>query len=503
MESRGVIYFNQNTKCVQRLSVSIFSLRKHYDGEVTVLLRGPQTPAFLKVLKELNCSTLEIPDSNDATLAAKASLWRYTPYDLTMFIDADTIVVGPIDEYFDKIKEYTFCTGGFAEWRSTGGIMSKRIKAFSPLVPDYVEDALAYGKATNTGIFGFTRDAAILEEWESLARAASSLCKIPDEIACQMLLPRYKHWLAPVKWGVSVNMSNPEHYADMRIVHYHGRKHVSDWELCAIWKQHFWEMVHEYPQHAEFLQHHRLGDRRLRRYLNEVKATPFTVVTAVNPKYLAKLRDNYPKWMKTEGVMEKPMLLFIHDIPPNDPSLSFLRKNVIKIPWDMDKYDSMRELMLTSFVLGTAAHVKTDWWMKLDADTTPKEKDDYVFGYKLDVPEGTFDSPYNITGHKCGYTKPGEFLTRLEDWADAKDEFKGTKRVFPLDQVDTMNKVKRYGHIRIASFICFQSLAFTKECAQLAGDKLPVPSHDTYMWYVAARKGYNAIRHNFKRNFQP
>ena len=500
MESKGVIYLNQGIKCIQRLLISVYSLRKHYDGNITVFTIMEQPDWLLKMLKELKCDTVELEHKGIKSLVRKAQLWEDTPYDTTLFLDADTVVVDNIDEYFDKIKEYKFCTGEFAEWKTTGGTMRKRIKSFAPIVPDYVEPSIQYGKATNTGIFGFTKDAPILKEWKWIAEEGQKVNRIPDEVGCQMLLHKYKHWLAPVKWGVSVKMAQKHHTDNMKIIHYHGRKHVADWELCAVWKQTYWELLSEFPEYRKVLMSN-MKDRRLNRYLKAVKKN-VTIVTAVNPKYLNKLKSNYPHWLKTEGIMEYPMILFVNGIAPDDPYLSFLRKSTQIIPWDMEGADSMRELMLTAFVLGTAEHVKTDWWIKLDADTTPKYKENYRFGYKLEFSDKSWKNDA-FSGHRCGYTKPGEFLVRLEDWADKLPEFKDHPRIFPDSERPAMLAQKRYGHRRVASYICLQSTKFTKLCAKLAGNKLPIPSHDSYMWYVAKRLGYPVIRHNFKRNFQP
>lgn len=500
-KTRGVIYLNQGTKCITRMIVSIFSLRKHYKGDVTVMLVGPQPLWFLETLGKLDCKCQTLKDDGSRPLVRKASLWRNTPYDLTMFIDADTLIVSRIDDYFDKIEEHKFCTGEFAGWRTQGRTMMGRIRSFAPVAPTYIQPAIDYGKATNTGIFGFTKDAAILPEWESLTRKGAPHNRIPDELACQLLLPRYSHWLAPVKWGVSVRMSSPDHYDDMRIVHYHGRKHAGDWELCALWKQVFWEFCAAYPGLVKHLTGD-LGDNKLQRYLRSVKEHDVTIVSAVNQKYFEKLLRNYPLWMKTEGLMEYPMLLFAHPDCINDPRLSLLRKNVRIVTWDMEKYDSTRELMLSAFVLGTAKHVGTEWWIKVDADTAPKPVVDYRFGYKLVFPRKSWQN-HAFSGQKCGYTKTGEFLVRMENWANQHPGLKGTSPVFNSKNYPEMTRQRRFGHHRIASFIALQSTEFTRKCAALAGTRLPVPSHDSYLWYIAARTGVPVIRMNLKAGFNP
>ena len=179
-----------------------------------------------------------------------------------------------------------------------------------------------------------------------------------------------------------------------------------------------------------------------------------------------------------------------------------MRKNVRIVTWDMEKATNIRELMLSAFVLGTAKQVGTKWWIKVDADTAPKPVPTYVFGYRLVFPKKSWQDDA-FSGQRCGYTKTGEFLVRMEKWANAHPDLKGTKPVFDSKNYPEMEKQRRFGHSRIASFIALQSTEFTRKCATLAGTRLPVPSHDSYMWYVAARTGVPVIRMNLKANFNP
>ena len=59
--------------------------------------------------------------------------------------------------------------------------------------------------------------------------------------------------------------------------------------------------------------------------------------------------------------------------------------------------------------------------------------------------------------------------------------------------------MRKFGHARIASYVALHKADFTRYCAEIAGDRLPVPSHDTYLWYIAARRGWDMLRINVKR----
>ena len=49
--SRGVMCFNCGDKMIPRVIVFLKSLRKHYDGNVTLFLEGLMTEPLLKILK--------------------------------------------------------------------------------------------------------------------------------------------------------------------------------------------------------------------------------------------------------------------------------------------------------------------------------------------------------------------------------------------------------------------------------------------------------------------
>ena len=503
--TQGILYFNQGSKCMIRLLVSLYSLRRYYKGAVTLVQSGQAPDWFLEAAQYLGADILNIDSKGLPPLVYKARMQDITPYDVTMFIDADTVVNAPIDEYFEKIKEHTFCTGAFAGWKTTGGTISRRIKKFEPIAPELVPAALEYGTAINTGIFGFTKDAAILDEWKELTeRAWRAKCsRIPDEVACQMLAPKYKHWLAPVEWGVSVKYGTTK-LAAARIIHYHGRKHVHPFEMCDVWKQTYWRMYHELTGakphlSSDLRQAH--GDRRLARYIKTVGRN-LTIVTAVNESYLSKLRRNFDLWMITENIYEHPLLLFVNGIKQDDERLDFIRQRARIVEWDMPDAANTRELMLSAFVFGTAKHVTTKWWLKLDADATPKPEIYKSYAYCFKLPDSGWDK--DICGHKWGYTKSKgfykdeHFLNILDSWWQ---KLTGDEPLFPAD----LPLRQRVSHKRLASFICLHKTSFTKYCANLCPeDRLPVPSHDTFMWYVAERsRKHKWGTFNAKKYFAP
>ncbi len=191
----------------------------------------------------------------------------------------------------------------------------------------------------------------------------------------------------------------------------------------------------------------------------------FTIVTAVTPDYLPRLIWALPTWEYKPQFKDRPIVVFHSGFNKTCPdSFEFIKK-LFKIwtfvDWKMEQYENTRELMLSSFVFGIKDFVKTNHFVKLDCDAYFTNTDD-VFS------EDDFN--YDIVGHKWGYTKPGWWIDKLEG-----------------NEVDLNKKI--HSHERIASFCCLHKTEFVNKVADILGKRLPVPSHDTVLWWYANKQG--------------
>jgi hypothetical protein len=225
---RGVIYYNRGTSCAVRLLVSLASLREHYDGPVTILSDGDESHALCaKIAPALGAEwrawTPPICPGRNATYLAKTLYHQASPYETTLCLDSDTLIVGPVEELFASAEQESFVVAHFAGWRTDGSIIGGRLRAWQPYLPDYVEEALRFGPAINCGVVGFRRDAALLRDWLRLALPGRETF-IPDEVCCQIILHRYPHAIVDAGWNRSCKHDDPD-APGTRIIHYHGRKH--------------------------------------------------------------------------------------------------------------------------------------------------------------------------------------------------------------------------------------------------------------------------------------
>lgn len=225
---REIIYYNVGMGCAARLAVSIHSLRDHYQGRVTILSEGEQSHSLCKRIgAALDAEVLEwssgVPSGKNAHFVAKTKIYMASRSVLTIALDSDTLVVQPLEDLFELAETAPFGVAQFANWRTSGHIMSKRIRRWEGVQGTDIESALLFGPAINTGVFTFRRDARIFEEWYHLALRGRDL-PIPDETSCQLLLHRYAHLILDSCWNRSCKHDDPM-APDTRIVHFHGRKH--------------------------------------------------------------------------------------------------------------------------------------------------------------------------------------------------------------------------------------------------------------------------------------
>lgn len=205
-----------------------------------------------------------------------------------------------------------------------------------------------------------------------------------------------------------------------------------------------------------------------------------TLVTAVTPSHLPRLRWTVGSWTIKKQFRRAPLIVFYHDMEAGELAwIGDLWKAPVKlVPWPMPQAENNRERMISAFVLGAAEHVETSHCIKVDADC-------YCTNAKtVFMPE---DFEVDLCSHSWGYTKPAWFITALEKWSAGEEYERGG---------DMGSK----GHKRIQSICCLHKTSFLKAAAELAGGRLPVPSHDTYLWWLAENVAeFSWSRKNLKK----
>ena len=504
--TEGVLYYNRGTRFLPRLAVSLKTLRRHYTGPVSVVAEGGLPSWFGVILERFGAQGIDVPSSSSYHLAFKAGLWRHTPFEITVFIDADTVIRGSINPLFEAVRARGFVVTHFNGWMTRGRKIRRRIEDWKKVDATMAEDAYKVGYAINTGVFGWRNGHPLLPETEKMSHlgleAGCSRVTL-DELAMQMLLPTHEHALAGPEFNTGAVHGDGEKAV---IVHYHGDKHCNRvTPNCNLWKQEFEGLLTDFPELAQTL-NGGCGDGRLAAWRSETagRLRDMTIVTAVNPEYAEKLKINLSKWMITDGLKQQQFLVFVNGFK-NAKERAFLNlPNVRVVRWDYP-HGQRRERMLSAFVLGTAEHVKTAYWMKLDGDTVPIQT-------KFEWPDYR---SFTVTSHKWGYTKMKGDDAAARHWFNRLDDAFSPGRPFFKRQFDPKRDVRishRRGSgeeipMRFASFCHIEKTEFTRRIADTVrsrcGGRLPIPSHDTLAWYCSVLWKEPVKLMNMKEWFQP
>ena len=184
---RGIIYAHAGTACLTRLIVSIYSLRKHWNGPVTIFQEGKAEPELKAICKVFGINVAEYAKTGYNNYVKKCDVNLKTPYDINMFLDADTLVTGKLEKYLDWVEEHGLVFTNFSNWVPTGRTMTARIRKWEKLYPEATETALNYPVALNTGTYGFKKDHPFLDGWlKTSIEGGKNGVPLTDELAAQL-----------------------------------------------------------------------------------------------------------------------------------------------------------------------------------------------------------------------------------------------------------------------------------------------------------------------------
>jgi len=241
--THGVVYLLHGMGAAERLAVSVYSLRNHWCGSITILTGDAAERAIARrIANGFNCRVLLIQDMPDNAMLAKTRIPEWTPYGETLYLDADTVVVGAVDELFD----YALTLTQEGCWVSTGKRVGKWIRSWRDKIEDHdclewLEIQLAHSwPAINTGVFAFRRDNHHLDTWRKIAEQCPDMMMV-DQLAMQIATSVIPYRLLDDRFNHS-----PTHgmaMEDIRVHHFHGRKHCRSRRVHPVWEKAFAEAM--------------------------------------------------------------------------------------------------------------------------------------------------------------------------------------------------------------------------------------------------------------------
>ncbi len=280
MTDRGCVFFNFGTKCLNMLFVALFTLRRHYDGAVTVLLTGvPDEEDFRASLSSLDIDFRSFSRAGYHKCSLRAKIEDLSPYRTTLIFDSDLLFLDSPEPLWQPTEDSgilvtrfhpnPYGIGGSAEQPGFAYRLGHFNEVSHLVNPEDFKRAttrlLEEGIDINVGVMGFTRPQAnnFLVEFSESMKADPAINLI-DESLTNVLITKYSHYLADEKWNCPADeMFRKTPLSDAKIVHYFGDGCVVDGrrlgrnhetEAGKLWFKTFDEMREQLPiqQWTEF-----------------------------------------------------------------------------------------------------------------------------------------------------------------------------------------------------------------------------------------------------------
>jgi hypothetical protein len=228
----GFQYQLVGSKHACMLAVSLHSLRKYHPTDPVQIVAGDAEAIecvqhIARDDPNVVLANWEAPKGGGKGLqhANKAKAFSLSPFVRTIFLDADTTVHSSLSTLTPDDGEVRLTC--FADWRTTGGTMRKRLHAWLDVWPEEVifqqQNALP---AINTGVLSWHCDArGYLAKVRELVLANPIF--MSDELAAQLAFRHYPHLLLGHRWNYSPKFS-PEvgDGVSPAVIHYHGFQHA-------------------------------------------------------------------------------------------------------------------------------------------------------------------------------------------------------------------------------------------------------------------------------------
>ena len=239
----GFLYLLTNPKHASRLVVSIASLRNWFGGPICICTTRPESHEIAHYCcrdPRLRTDHIRIWERKakrqEPAFLTKTIAISNSPYPATVFLDADTLVVGDISRLVESAQEAEVTATIFHNWRSTDQHLSEMLESWRVLqgtkrdtfgLRKLIDNALRDSvPGINAGVVAMQPRSKILKDWHELTYLGRKRF-LPDEIALQLLLQKYPHRLLDTRYNC--HPSADPNIQDVRIWHYAGSLHMHDW----------------------------------------------------------------------------------------------------------------------------------------------------------------------------------------------------------------------------------------------------------------------------------
>jgi hypothetical protein len=239
---RGFLYFFSGGKHAVQLAVSLRALRQFHSEPARIAVGDDEGEQFADMLAQderLNCTveridmlTKQQAGGKARHHSSKARMADWTPFEQTIFLDADTLPAKELVELWPKKEEVVLTS--FAGWLTTGGTMKRRLGQYRQILPGPVAmmRARAY-PAINTGVMSWDKRATgFHRKWREAVEKHPVF--MGDEIVANLIFPEFPHRVLSDSWNYSPVYSAPL-MGGPHVWHFHGGKHLREGQARNAW----------------------------------------------------------------------------------------------------------------------------------------------------------------------------------------------------------------------------------------------------------------------------
>lgn len=205
----GVVYLLTDIQLAPRLIVSLHSLRRWYSGPITLFTTQKQSHEIGELCRKdpaLRIRHERISEvggiRHQSAYRTKANLANHFPYDYNVFLDADTLVVKPIDQLLDDSSDVSLTVTNFVGLTTNKNPFKANFSSWRK-IQDTPGDSFSIRQrmdimlnnpitAINTGVYAARRCKKFAKRWNEIVQFGREMV-IPDEVGMQLLLFEFSH----------------------------------------------------------------------------------------------------------------------------------------------------------------------------------------------------------------------------------------------------------------------------------------------------------------------
>lgn len=253
-------------KYISAVETSLWSLRRFYHGPITLFSTPEFDSQIDSLAKRFSTQKRVIPHYN-REIATKAriepahdyGLFPHfvnkllcnleSPYQRTIFLDADTLVEAPLDPLFDNELAFTMFTPGSepillggkhhrsARYRKYFSRLARQARNLKNIVTrTFAKNPIL----VNSGVYVFSPENPFMQEWLDLAVECAAY-GIPDQTALHLAMANSSEefHLLPDQWNAKAHRTSS--WSSPKKVRHYG----SGWENYPSWRRAYLEMQRE------------------------------------------------------------------------------------------------------------------------------------------------------------------------------------------------------------------------------------------------------------------